>query len=105
MSTIPAQFDLNNVDLAFQGISLEYLQDMFGTKIAKIIWMHVQLVIRRFDPSQVINILMRRFYHEIFSMVNLPFADSRRAVVSFWQKNLHSTLRGLSLPSKSVVRY
>ena len=33
--------------------------------------------------------------------------DSRRVVVSFWQKNVHNTgqpLRGLSLPSKSVVR-
>ena len=32
-----------------------------------------------------------------------PSADSRRAVVSFWRKNLHDTgqpLRGLSLPSK-----
>ena len=37
----------------------------------------------------------------------LPSADSRRAVVSFWQKNVHNTgkrLRRLSLPSKRVVR-
>ena len=36
-----------------------------------------------------------------------PSADSRRAVVSFWRKNVHNTgspLRGLSLPSKRVVR-
>ena len=41
--------------------------------------------------------------HEIFSTV----IDSRRAVVSFWRKNVHNTgqqLRGLSLPSKRVVR-
>ena len=38
---------------------------------------------------------------------SLPFTDSRRVVFSFWRKNLHNTgysLRGLSLPSKSVVR-
>ena len=37
---------------------------------------------------------------------SLPSADSRRTVVSFWQKNVHNTgqlLRGLSLPSKNVV--
>ena len=39
----------------------------------------------------------------IFNGYSLPSADSRRAVVSFWQKNVHNTgwlLRGLSLPSK-----
>ena len=38
---------------------------------------------------------------------SLPSADYRRAVVSFWQKNVHSNgylLRRLSMPSKSVVR-
>ena len=37
---------------------------------------------------------------------SLPSADSRKAVFSFWQKNVHNTgqpLRGLILPSKSVV--
>ena len=30
--------------------------------------------------------------HEIFSMINsLTSADSRRIVVSFWQKNVHNT--------------
>ena len=29
--------------------------------------------------------------HEIFSTVILPFTDSRRAVVSFWRKNVHNT--------------
>ena len=28
--------------------------------------------------------------HEIFSCHSLPFADSRRAVVSFWRKNVHN---------------
>ena len=46
--------------------------------------------------------------HEIFSMVILlPSADSRRVVVSFWQKNVHNIgllHRGLSMPCKSVVR-
>ena len=38
---------------------------------------------------------------------SFPSADSRRAVVSFRRKNAHNTgepLRGLSLPSKRVVR-
>ena len=36
-----------------------------------------------------------------------PFRWFKKAVVSFWQKNVHNTgkpLRGQSLPSKSVVR-
>ena len=46
--------------------------------------------------------------HEIFSTIilSLPLI-SRRAVVSFWRKNVHNTglpIRGLSLPSKRVVR-
>ena len=35
------------------------------------------------------------------------FGDSRRTVVSFFRKNEHNTglpLKGLSLPSKSIVR-
>ena len=43
----------------------------------------------------------------IFYGHSLPSADSRRAVVSFWRKSVHNTglpLRGLSLPSKRVVR-
>ena len=38
-----------------------------------------------------------------------PSADSRRAVVSYWQKYVHEVLvnhlGGLSLPRKSVVRF
>ena len=34
-----------------------------------------------------------------------PSADSRRAVVSYWQKYVHEVrLGGLSLPRKSMVR-
>ena len=43
----------------------------------------------------------------IFYGQSLPFTDSRRAVVSFWRKNVHSIgqlLRGLSLLNKSLVR-
>ena len=29
--------------------------------------------------------------HEVFSKVILSFPDSRRAVVSFWWKNMHNT--------------
>ena len=41
-------------------------------------------------PAEVGNILSWRFDHEIFSTV-IPSADSRRAVVSFWGKNVHNT--------------
>ena len=43
----------------------------------------------------------------IFYGHSFPSADSRRAVVSFWRKNVHNTgppHRGLSLPSKREVR-
>ena len=31
-------------------------------------------------------------YHEIFStLISFPSADSRRAFVSFWRKNVHNT--------------
>ena len=43
----------------------------------------------------------------IFYGHSLPSADSRRAVVSFWRKNVQNTgspLRGLRLSSKRVVR-
>ena len=43
----------------------------------------------------------------IFYGHSLPSPDSRRAFVSCWRKNVHNTgqpLRGLSLPSKRVVR-
>ena len=46
--------------------------------------------------------------HEIFFYIHyLPSADSRREVVSFRRKNVQNSgklLRGISLPSKSVVR-
>ena len=42
-------------------------------------------------PAEVGNILLWRFDHEIFYGHSLPSADSRRAVVSFWQKNVHNT--------------
>ena len=48
------------------------------------------------------DLIMKYFYSHF-----LPSADSRGAVVSFWRKNVHNTsypLRGLSLPSESVVR-
>ena len=40
-------------------------------------------------PAEVGNILSWRFIINIFYSHSLPFADSRRAVVSFWQKNVH----------------
>ena len=61
---------------------------------------------RGFNPRRGQQHSFMEIDHEIFSSHSLPSA-SRRAVVSFWRKNVHDTgqpLRGLSLPSKSVVR-
>ena len=45
-----------------------------------------------FDPRRVDNILSWAFDHEIFFYGHsLPSADSKRAVVSFWRKNVHNT--------------
>ena len=71
--------------------------------------MRVRLVIKRLrarlPPGR--QHLSWRLDHEIFFCHSLPSAYSRRAVVSFLRKNVHNTglpLRGLTLPSKSVVR-
>ena len=72
--------------------------------------MHVWLVIRRLQVWPPPG--MATFFHGYWSWNtlcghSLPSADSRRVFVSFWQKNVHNSgqpLRGLSLPSKSVVR-
>ena len=43
-------------------------------------------------PAEVGNILSSRLIMKYFlSIHSLPFADSRRAVVSFLQKNMHNT--------------
>ena len=58
-------------------------------------------------PAEDGNILSLRLIMKYFLRSFSPIADSRRAVVSFWQKNVHNTgspLRGLSLPSKHVVK-
>ena len=42
-------------------------------------------------PAEVGNILsLRLIIKYIFYSHSLPSADSRRAVVSFWQKNVHN---------------
>ena len=46
---------------------------------------------RRFDPRRGRQHSFFEIDHEIFSVVILSSADSRRAVVSFWQKNVHNT--------------
>ena len=58
-------------------------------------------------PTEVGNILSWRLIMKYFLWSSLPSPDSRRAVVSFWWKNVHNTgkpLRGLSLSSKHMVR-
>ena len=42
-------------------------------------------------PAEVGNILSWRLIMKYFLCHSLPSADSRRAVVSFWQKNVHNT--------------
>ena len=42
-------------------------------------------------PAEVGNILSWRLIMNIFYGHSLPSADSRRAVVSFWRKNVHNT--------------
>ena len=42
-------------------------------------------------PTEVGNIFSWRLIINIFCGHSLPSADSRRAVVSFWRKNVHNT--------------
>ena len=44
-----------------------------------------------FNPPEVGNILSWRLIMKYFYGHSLPSADSRRAVVSFWRKNVHTT--------------
>ena len=56
-------------------------------------WMRVRLETRRLrvqSPPRSANSFVE-IDHEIFSTVILSSADSRRAVVSFWRKNMHNT--------------
>ena len=49
---------------------------------------------RGFNPHRGRQHSFVEIDHEIFSMQygnSLPSADSRRAVVSFWRKNVHNT--------------
>ena len=57
-------------------------------------------------PARSATFFRGDWSRNIFYSHSLSSTDSRRAVVNFWLKNVHSTgwlLRGLSLPSKSVV--
>ena len=59
--------------------------------------------------SQYLKMFLLKFFEDVLRYSHsLSSADSRRPVVSFWQKNVHNIilviLRGLSLPIKSVVR-
>ena len=46
---------------------------------------------RGFNPRRGRQHSFVEIDREIFSTVILPSADSRRAVVSFWRKNVHNT--------------
>ena len=73
-------------------------------------WMRVRLETRRSrvrPPPRSATFFRGDWSWNIFYGHSLPSADSRKAVVSFWWKNVHNTgqpLGGLSLPSKRVVR-
>ena len=57
-------------------------------------WMRIRLETRRsrVRPRRGRQHSFMEIDHEIFSTVILSLsADSRRAVVSFWQKNVHNT--------------
>ena len=45
---------------------------------------------RGFNPAEVGNILSLRLIMK-YILRSFPFADSRRAVVSFWRKKVHNT--------------
>ena len=45
----------------------------------------------RFDPSGSATFFRGDWSWNIFYSHSLPFVDSRRAVVSFWRKNVYST--------------
>ena len=51
-------------------------------------WMHIQLVIRRVAVQPLLG--RQHSFVEIYSH-SLPSADSRRAVVNVWLKNVHNT--------------
>ena len=73
-------------------------------------WMRVRLQTRRSQvrpPPRSATFFRGDWSWNIFYGHSLPSADSRRAVVSFWWKNVHNTglpLGGLSLSSKRVVK-
>ena len=65
---------------------------LYGDRWLK--WMRVRLVIRklrvRSPPSRQRSFVV--FGHDFIStVIPLPYADSVRAVVSFWRKNVHNT--------------
>ena len=45
----------------------------------------------RFNPAEVGNILSWRLIMKYFYGYSLPSTNSRRAIVSFWRKNVHNT--------------
>ena len=86
-------------DDAFRGILVSYLPRWLSK-------MHVRLVIRRLRVRSQLGLATcfnGDWSWDIFYGHSL--SDSKRANVSFWQKNVHKygyTLRGLSQPKKSV---
>ena len=99
-----------------RGGSNEYPQSIFWAEIWKISEFLSENFQFFFFAVKISIYLNRRVFvmgfmetwsWNIFYGHSLPSADSRRAVVSFWRKNVHNTgkpLTGLSLPCTSVVR-
>ena len=79
----------------FQNTWIQYVSiDLKGCRVRWFSWMRVRLVIRRLRvrfPLGRQHSFVEIWPWNIFYGHSLPFADSRRAVVSFWRKNLHNT--------------
>ena len=95
------------------GIAIGYISSIFDRVICRPRWFSWMRrptgdqEVAGSTPAEVGNILSWRLIVKYFLRSSPPSADSRRAVVSFWRKNVHNTgqpLRGLSLSSKHVVR-
>ena len=75
-------------------VCILYLEPMAGSQPRWLSWMRVWLETRRSQvrpPLRSATFVRGDWSWNIFYGHSLPSADSRRAVVSFWWKNVHNT--------------